>query len=89
MPTYEYKCEDCDHRFEEFQNISDRPIHRCPQCGGPVRRLIGSGSGFLIKDRGFSPTGEKDRSASGCSLKNSGNTCCGRQERCDTPPCKE
>ncbi|MCG2711928.1 MAG: zinc ribbon domain-containing protein [Candidatus Omnitrophica bacterium] len=33
MPTYEYQCENCDYRFEKFQNMSDAHIKECPQCG--------------------------------------------------------
>jgi len=53
MPTYEYECEKCQHRFEEFQKISDDPIETCPTCGGKVRRLISGGCGFIFKGEGF------------------------------------
>ena len=53
MPTYEYKCQDCGEKFEEFQNITDPPVTRCPECGGPVQRLISGGSGLLFKGSGF------------------------------------
>ena len=26
MPTYEYECDACEHRFEEFQSFSDEPL---------------------------------------------------------------
>jgi putative FmdB family regulatory protein len=53
MPTYEYKCEKCGNRFEKFQNMTDTPIKNCPKCNGPVRRLIGNGSGVIYKGSGF------------------------------------
>ncbi|HEV8128079.1 MAG TPA: FmdB family zinc ribbon protein, partial [Candidatus Eisenbacteria bacterium] len=53
MPTYEYECLECGHRFEEFQKMSDEPIQRCPKCGGKVRRLIGTGAGMIFKGSGF------------------------------------
>jgi putative FmdB family regulatory protein len=56
MPTYEYECESCDHRFEEFQSIMAKPIEMCPVCQGVVRRLIGAGAGFLFKGSGFYQT---------------------------------
>ena len=31
MPTYEYACEACGHKFEEFQSIKAKPITRLPQ----------------------------------------------------------
>ena len=53
MPTYDYKCEKCGITFERFQNITADPIKKCPECDGPVRRLIGAGAGFIFKGSGF------------------------------------
>ena len=54
MPTYEYACEACDHRFERFQSITASPLRKCPACGrNKVRRLISGGAGFLFKGSGF------------------------------------
>lgn len=53
MPTYQYKCAKCDYRFEESQSITDSPLAKCPQCGGPVERIISGGAGFLFKGSGF------------------------------------
>jgi len=54
MPTYEYECPRCKHRFERFQSIKDKPIRTCPRCRGrKVKRLIGSGAGIIFKGSGF------------------------------------
>ena len=53
MPTYEYICEKCGHRFELFQRMSEEPKSKCPECNGSVRRIIGAGAGFLFKGDGF------------------------------------
>lgn len=53
MPTYEYECQKCGHRFEEFQSMKDEPLKKCPQCKGKVKRLIGAGAGLLFKGSGF------------------------------------
>lgn len=58
MPTYEYRCEVCDHRFERFQKMSDRPVTDCEECGGEVQRVLFpvavhfKGSGFYTTDYG-------------------------------------
>jgi putative FmdB family regulatory protein len=65
MPTYEYECKACKHRFEVFQSISDEPIKRCPKCGRKVRRLIGGGLGIIFKGSGFYTTDYKRTSAVG------------------------
>jgi putative FmdB family regulatory protein len=56
MPTYEYQCRSCAHRFDAFQSITAPPLRRCPQCGKKVDRLISSGAGFLFKGSGFHTT---------------------------------
>lgn len=53
MPTYEYKCLECERRFEVFQNMSDDALTVCEECGGKLKRLIGTGAGFLFKGSGF------------------------------------
>lgn len=54
MPTYDYKCERCDHTFEAFQSITAAPLKKCPKCGKPkLRRLIGTGAALLFKGDGF------------------------------------
>lgn len=53
MPTYEYECLECKHRFEIFQMMNDKPISKCAKCGGSVRRLISAGAGIIFKGSGF------------------------------------
>lgn len=53
MPTYDYACESCGHRFEAFQAINDPLLNKCPMCGQSVRRLIGTGAGLIFKGSGF------------------------------------
>jgi putative FmdB family regulatory protein len=64
MPTYEYLCTSCQHRFEEFQSIVDPPLSRCPKCGKKIKRLIGGGMGVIFKGSGFYTTDYKRSSAS-------------------------
>jgi putative FmdB family regulatory protein len=50
MPTYQFKCPDCEHVFEEFRwlNRFDDPAY-CPRCGIHARRkysLAGHFNGF-------------------------------------------
>jgi putative FmdB family regulatory protein len=60
MPTYEYECSACGHRFEKFQSITAAPVRTCPRCGkGRVRRLLGTGAALLFKGPGFYATDYK------------------------------
>jgi putative FmdB family regulatory protein len=61
MPTYEYECSICGHRFEQFQSIKDRPLTKCSECGGRVERLLGCGAGLLFKGSGFYITDYRSR----------------------------
>ncbi|MCJ8328814.1 MAG: zinc ribbon domain-containing protein [Lentisphaeria bacterium] len=63
MPTYEYKCKTCDHRLEAFQSMTDDRLTDCPDCGGPLKRLIGSGAGIIFKGSGFYETDYKRKSS--------------------------
>jgi putative FmdB family regulatory protein len=56
MPTYEYECTKCAHRFERFQSITAEPLKRCPACRSKVRRLLGTGAGIIFKGSGFYQT---------------------------------
>jgi putative FmdB family regulatory protein len=56
LPTYEYKCGECGHRFEVFQRMTDDPVNDCEECGGDVQRVLFpvavhfKGSGFYTTD---------------------------------------
>lgn len=57
MPTYDYKCNACDHRFEAFQSIKAKVMKKCPECGkNALERLIGTGGAVLFKGSGFYQT---------------------------------
>jgi putative FmdB family regulatory protein len=62
MPTYEYRCAKCGKRHEAFQSITAKPLTKCPKCGGRLKRLLGSGSGFLFKGSGFYITDYRSKS---------------------------
>lgn len=74
MPIYEYKCEDCGKLTEILQK-GFKPENEiiCPHCGSTKMQKLISSFGSVRMG--------------GSSLK--GTTCCGRDQRCDTPPCSE
>lgn len=74
MPTYQYACTECDHRFEAVQSFSDSALTECPECSGKLRKLYGAvgvvfkGSGFYRTDsRGSSSSSPKSESSSSSS----------------------
>ena len=58
MPTYEYECRSCRHRFDERQSFSAEPVATCPLCMDGARRVfhavpvVFKGSGFYVNDYG-------------------------------------
>ena len=62
MPTYEYKCTECEEIFEFFQRITEEPLKTCPVCGGELNRLISGGMGVIFKGSGFYTTDYKNSS---------------------------
>jgi putative FmdB family regulatory protein len=84
MLTYEYKCNACGKRFELRQVITEAPLTECPECLGEVCRLVSGGAGFILKG---SDRGGGGPRAGACSLEQVGKTCCGRDERCESPHC--
>ncbi|GMT49703.1 MAG: hypothetical protein IEMM0008_1242 [bacterium] len=61
MPTYEYECTSCDHKFEKLQMMTADPVKECPECGQEsAKRLIGAGIGVIYRGSGFYTTDYKN-----------------------------
>ena len=63
MPTYDYICNECGARFENFQTMSSRPLAKRPNCEEKncnVTRVISGGTGLIFKGSGFYLTDYKD-----------------------------
>ncbi len=52
MPIYEYECTACNKRTELLQKLSDPPLETCPECKGPVRKIV-SAAGLQFKGSGW------------------------------------
>lgn len=80
MPTYEYECQKCGHRYELFQNITAAPIKKCPKCQEEAaKRLISAGAGIIFKGSGFYATDYKrqkpQKSAPRCDMAGKKSEC--------------
>ena len=71
MPIYEYRCRACGAVTEFLVGVGEDTIIVCADCGSVDMEKIMSPASFL--DRG--------------PARRPGSTCCGRDERCDRPPC--
>jgi putative FmdB family regulatory protein len=57
MPTYDYLCDSCGHKFELFQSMKDDAVRKCPKCKRlKLRRLFGTGAALVFKGSGFYQT---------------------------------
>ncbi len=67
MPLYEYQCKKCKHKFEKIQKFSDPPVRKCPECGGPVEKVMHApnvqfkGTGWYVTDYGGKDKSEKPK----------------------------
>jgi putative FmdB family regulatory protein len=63
MPTYDYLCDACGHKFEEMQSFKADPLKKCPSCSkDALRRLFGTGAAVLFKGSGFYETDYRSES---------------------------
>lgn len=75
MPTYDYECDACGHRFELFQSISADPEKKCPECKKlKLRRLIGTGAAVVFKGSGFYQTDYRSDSYKKSAAADSGSS---------------
>lgn len=56
MPTYDYKCPECEHVQERFHKIRQRPRVECEKCGARMKKMMGKGAGVIFKGSGFYET---------------------------------
>ncbi len=63
MPTYQYACTACGHRFEAVQSFSDASLTDCPECAGRLRKVF-SAVGIVFKGSGFYRTDSRSGGSS-------------------------
>src|SRR6478752_5814377 len=53
MPTYDYACENCGHKWDVEQRMSEDPIRKCPKCGKLKAKRQITGGNFILKGGGW------------------------------------
>jgi len=71
MPIYEYRCKKCGETTEFLAGLGKDEEVCCQSCGGLEMERIISAPSYLAH----------------AGARDPGHTCCGREERCDKPPC--
>src|ERR1700747_1432263 len=70
MPNYEYLCKNCGHRFEQIRKCAEKPLRKCPECGGVIEQVISApavrfkGSGWDVTDYAKKSAGSAGSSSS-------------------------
>jgi putative FmdB family regulatory protein len=74
VPNYEYKCKECDNKFEIWQEVgAEAPS--CPKCAGEVKKVLHApklhfkGSGFYVTDVRNEKKGNKPAESSSGEAK--------------------
>jgi putative FmdB family regulatory protein len=62
LPTYQYRCTDCGHAFEQFQSFTDDALTTCPECGGTLRKVYNA-VGVVFKGSGFYRNDSRQKSS--------------------------
>ena len=78
MPVYEYECKACEKVIEVQQKMADAPLTNCPDCDGPISKLM-SMSSFQLKGGGWYADGyssTKDKNGAEKSASCKANTAC-------------
>ncbi|MBW2031000.1 MAG: zinc ribbon domain-containing protein [Deltaproteobacteria bacterium] len=73
MPIYEYRCKECGQVSEYLTNTGGDQVVACKNCGSHRMEKLLSVPSLLSRNAERIP----------------GHTCCGREERCETPPCSD
>ena len=79
MPTYSYRCTECDNAFDIHQAFTDDALTVCEVCGGRLRKLFNTigvtfnGSGFYRTDSRASGSGGSDAAGGGSGSGSSGS----------------
>jgi len=91
VPTYEYRCDDCESLYEVFQKMSDDPLEVCERCGGQLRKVLHpvaihfKGSGFYTTDYGRGSRGRPLREGAETASGSDGGSA-GESEKAATKP---
>jgi putative FmdB family regulatory protein len=80
VPTYSYRCTECDNAFDIVQSFTDDTLSVCPVCQGKLRKVFSpvgvtfNGSGFYRTDsRGTTGSGGGTGSKTGAGDKGAGS----------------
>lgn len=94
MPTYSYRCTECDNAFDIHQAFTEDSLTVCPTCGGVLRKVFSpvgvtfSGSGFYRTDSRAAQSSSTPASSSSSSSSSGGSSSEGSSSSSAVPAAK-
>ena len=85
MPTYSYKCTECQTAFDIQQAFTDNSLTECPTCGGKLRKVFGA-VGVTFNGSGFYRTDSRSEGKGGSSSIPSSNSSSSSSSSSDSKP---
>ncbi len=82
MPSYDFRCPECDERFEVTRPAGGATDISCPVCDAPAKRVF-TPVGVVFKGSGFHNTDYRPRQKSEAAASSSEATAAAK----DTPAC--
>lgn len=73
MPTYQYRCRECDEDLEVVQSFTDDPLTKCPNCKKKALRKVFAAPGIAFKGSGFYKNDSRSGAKSSSSASSSTN----------------
>ena len=73
MPTYSYRCYDCENAFDIQQAFTDDSLTQCPSCEGRLRKVF-TAVGVTFNGSGFYRTDSRAGNSSVAAGKSSGDS---------------
>ena len=85
MPIYGYRCDECGHQFETFQNMSDPALTVCPNCQGKLHKQVYP-VGIAFKGSGFYTTDYKATGAGSNGSKSTSSESSTEEKKSEAKP---
>lgn len=67
MPTYQYACRSCAHRFDAVQGFHEDALTTCPECAQDNLRKLFGNVGVVFKGSGFYRNDSRSEAKSGAA----------------------
>jgi putative FmdB family regulatory protein len=87
VPTYSYRCANCDHAFDQYQAFTDDSLTVCPHCHEPQLRKVFNSIGVTFNGTGFYRTDARaDAKAATAKSSGSGDSSSGSGSTSESKP---